>query len=196
MTSASIIAPEVMAGWAAFTEPLEGRESGMYLDDEGYVTTGLGCLLASASDAAGLVWYTAAGVPATHDQIVAEWWRVHGMEADHAAHYYLSPTGLHLLNDAIDALAISRLEADGAILAAFWPGFAGFPWKVQMGLLGDAWAVGAGDEDEGLTGPAWPNLHEAVAAGDWARAAKECALRGNPKRSAATAALFLAAAAE
>jgi len=193
----SLLAPEVLAGWPAFTESLEGRKKFPYLDThepKPIVTSGLGCAFLDLADFAAQPWKVD-GAPAGPDEVSASWVVLENTPGGLLADHYEPLTRLRLTDPAIDALSISRLVAAAVILAKRWPHLPSYPWQAQMGVSSLGCAVGPGDEGEGLTGAAWPNLHEAIDARDWRRAASECALRGNPKRSAATSALFLAAAA-
>jgi hypothetical protein len=190
----SALRPEVRAGWCAFNAGPEGREAHMYRDTVGLVTTGIGCLIDPVELAVPLPWQHGGGTPAGEAAIRAEWLIVKAMPAGRLARSYLAPGSLLLPDDAIDALALQRLEGIGATLAAFWPDFASFPWQAQQALCSLAYGVGASSEGHGLTGPEWPHLQAAVGRQDWAACALEGVLKGNERRNAANAALFREAA--
>jgi hypothetical protein len=196
MTSTSPLRPEVLAGWVAFTEPFEGRIHWPYLDthEPPIVTVGLGCALLSLASFLAQPWLTEAGSPAGEWDIRSAWSALEDMAPGRVASYYRYPGCLHLDDDAIDALALARLEGIAATLAAYWPAFPSFPAAAQQALCSLAYAVGDGDTGHGLTGPEWPHLQAAVARQDWQACAAEGVLRGNARRNDANVALFREAA--
>lgn len=168
--------PSVVAGWAAWTARFEGRVSWMYLDVRGLVTTGLGCLIDRVEHAVGLRWLHGDGSPAGFADVADDWHAVKGMEKGLAAYRYRLPDGLHLPDDEIDALALTRLAANARAVAEQLPELAGWPPEVQRLCMSHAWACGA-------SWPAhWPRLVAALRAGDWQGAADECRISeaGNP----------------
>lgn len=193
------IHPDVVAGWRAFSEPLEGRYSYLYRDVRGLVTTGVGNLCDPVGLAISLPWQHPDGTPATADEIAADWHRVKALPAGMVAWRYAGSRPLVLSDEAIDSLVTSTLNANARILAAFFPDFATFPPPAQQALLSLAWACGAGSERPGVTSPEWPRLQAAVRRRAWLEAADQCAIRstrnaGVVPRNKANRALLLQAA--
>ena len=172
----SILLPEVRDGWCDWTRRFEDDIPWMYLDVRGLVTTGLGCLLVDDAAAVGLPWAHSDGTPATDAMVRAEWWAVKAMPPGLTAAHYRVPGCLTLLQDAIDALALQRLEANAVAVAAQLPELAGWPAEVQRLCMSHAWALGA------EWPKTWPHLVAALRAGNWSAAADECRISevGNP----------------
>lgn len=174
----SLLDPSVRDSWCEWTERFEGRVSWMYLDVRGLVTTGLGCLLADDAAAAALPWQHSDGTLATAASARAEWWAVKSMPFGPkiTAARYRVPGCLLLTADAIDALALERLDANAERLRAYFPDLADYPPEVQTALSSIAYACGANF-------PAtWPRFTAAVEARDWQTASDECRISeaGNP----------------
>jgi hypothetical protein len=125
-------------------EPFEGRCPWMYLDNAEHpnVTCGVGYLLASVDDAAWLPWHHLDdGLPASRDEITADFLRVQGMRGGMLAASYKG--NLRLAPNDIDAEGIRRLRAMIAKLQEEFPGYDGFPAGVQASLLDLRWNVGS-----------------------------------------------------
>jgi hypothetical protein len=172
--------PAVLDAWRRFSEPLEGRVAGMYLDVRGLVTCAVGCLIEPVSAALELPWHRDSdGQRATPDEVRAAWLLLKARQeyAHRSVAAARALTGLHLTEDDIDALVARRLGADEAFLVAnHFPKFSAFPADAQFGILSMAWAAGPGFPVK------FPAFSRAVLAGDWITARDECALRetGNP----------------
>jgi len=190
----SLIAPEVIAGWSAFSEPLEGRFSHAYRDVRGLVTVGVRNLIDPFRLASGLPWKHLDGTPATPDEVAADWHRVKALPAAMLAGRYAGSHPLVLSDDVIDELVLRQLLANAGTLVVFFPDFASYPAPAQQALLSLAWALGAGFP------PSWPRLSAAVRQRVWKEAAEECAIStegnaGVEPRNRATKRLFIRAAA-
>jgi len=185
--------PEVRNDWLDWSTPLEGRKQEMYLDVEGYVTTGIGFLLITAKSALGYNWRRFSDKElATDEEIIAEWTHVHGMEKGHVASYYVSPGGHHLYLDDrdIDMECMRRFDDNMEMLLGFFPELPTLPVAAQRAIASMAWALGAGFPRT------WPKFTAAIHRGDWATAATECVIpaRGNVawnRRNQANVALLL-----
>lgn len=194
--SDSPLRPEARAGFPAFTQRFEGRVPTMYRDVKGYVTTGVGNLIDPVTLALSLPWLHADGSAATPDEVRAEWQRVKSMPAGMVASHYASSDGLHLSDDAIDALVLRHIDADAKYLQShYFPDLVLYPASVETAIMSNAWAMGAG----------WPGFSRyadcvaAIKSGDWNRVADTCAIpsagnKGVEPRNAANAALFREAA--
>jgi len=155
-------------------EPFEGRTGFMYLDNAEHpnVTCGVGFLLASVDDACRLPWHHLDdGLPATRDEIVADFLRVQGMRGGMRADAYKG--GLRLSQPDIDTEGFRRLRVMLKGLPFVFPGFDGFPDGVQQALLDLAWNCGLA-APHGLGG--WTHLKAACNAAppDWQAAASQC----------------------
>jgi GH24 family phage-related lysozyme (muramidase) len=195
---------EVLAGSAVsvrdffprFSKPLEGRLPFLYQDVKGLVTIGVGNLVDSPEEAAALPFvHPGSGVPATREEIVAEWHLIKdtpglakaGAEAARRIHT------LELPDAAIDEQVHKRFDINEARLAAFFPGWRDWPLDARLGAHSIAWA--------GAFFPTrWPDFTAAANSGDWLKAADQSHLRedGNPgvaPRNRANQTLFRNAAA-
>jgi hypothetical protein len=153
----SLLAPE---DFLAALEPWESRIRHMYLDSartngvpSPNVTIGIGCLLANVQAATALPFQISSGGlggepqrAATVDEIRADWDRVRAMAPGFlAAHYQGHATLLFLLDDAIDELALWRLENDCLpVLHRYFPRFDDLPQGVQLAIVDMAWNLGLG----------------------------------------------------
>jgi len=168
--------PAVRNDWLDWNAKWEGREHEMYLDVEGYVTTGIGFLLLTAQAAMSYNWRrpTDQGL-ATDEQITIEWNRVHSMKKGELATYYHVPGALYLDDRDIDNECLKRFDQDAEVLLGFFPDLASLPEAAQRAIMSMAWALGAGFPRT------WPKFTTAVRARDWATAATECVIpaRGN-----------------
>jgi hypothetical protein len=169
----------------------------MYLDIKGLVTTGMGNLIDPVEAALRLTWHAGDGTTATPDAVRHEWSRIKSdLALAHLGAQAARRVATLLLDAAdIDTLIIDKLDHDEAILKAN-PAFAAFddwPADAQLGLLSMGWAMGPG------FGSRFPRFSTACAAGDFATAARDCAISttGNPgvaRRNAANRQAFLLAA--
>ena len=167
----------VRATFRAFTAPLEGVVSWMYLDIKGLVTTGIGNLIDPAQHALRLPWVLKdTGTPASQSSIAADWMNVKGrpvlaQQGYRAAEQY---TRCRLTDEGIDQLVLGKLDEFAGVLAGRFPNFDLWPADAQLGALSMAWACGPA-----FRFPAW---EAAANAGDWATAARECTIneKGNP----------------
>jgi hypothetical protein len=116
------------------------------------VTIGIGCLLPSLAAAQALPFMLSSGNPgeavrpATLDEIQADWNRVRAMKPGFlAAHYQGHAAQLYLDDDAIDELALVRLEEDCLPgLRRLFQGFDMLPDGVQYGCVDMDWNMGLG----------------------------------------------------
>lgn len=160
--------PSVRAYFIDFSIPFESKMTTMYLDVKGLVTCGVGNLIDPISEALKLPWLVkSSGQRASQDQISAEWRRIKALVAlaEQGAHVWAGVTTLFLSQASIDALVLSRLDANDRILSQIF-NMAVTPADAQLAVHSMAWAMG-------------PNFHfplfsAACAKKDWAGAAAEC----------------------
>lgn len=161
----------------------EGSVPWMYRDSVGRVTVGVGLMLPDAAAACALP-FTAGGaaagtpgegtaVPATPEEIAAEFARVCALAMDRLPSFYRVPTSLELPEAAIDARLRAVLAGFEGTLRARLARYDALPDGVKMALLDMAYNLGP----EGLL-KGYPRMIHAVETGAWAEAAAQCAREG------------------
>lgn len=191
-----MIAPEVRAGWVAYSAPLEGVIPWMYLDVRGLVTCAIGVLIEPVEQALYLPWvHRSMGQPATPDQIRREWLAIKGQPglAKAGAGAAGKIAQLTLTASGVEQVTLAKLDVMARALHEHFPDLSSWPWQAQMATLSLCWAVGT------ALPRGWPRLTAALRAQDWAAAAEQCEIRseGNPgviPRSRRQRALYLEAA--
>lgn len=160
--------PSVHAAWHRFSEPFEGRVLNMYLDVFGKVTTGVGNLIDTVSEAQKLPWkHQGSGYLAAPDEVADAWRRLKARQdlRKRGTSHALALTGLVLTNEDVDALVARKLASNNRELSKFFPGFESMPADAQLGILSIAWAVGPAFSQK------FPLFTAAANAGRWADAA-------------------------
>lgn len=169
----------VRAVFASLSAKFEGQYRWPYLDVEGFVTVGIGCLIHPLPLALALQWRMLDGPIATTLQVTEEWEylrqshelaRLGARAAEHATH-------LRLSDAQVANLLESRMAQNEAVLAKTFEGWAGYPGDAQLGIHSMAWAMGAG------FAKGYPRFVKAALAGDWDTAAKECAIGGEDRNA-------------
>ncbi|MEU0005570.1 peptidoglycan-binding protein [Streptomyces sp. NPDC006314] len=177
----------VRAHWIAFNDPLEGRVNFMYLDQKGWVSTGIGNKIdetaaanspptpaersASLALANELRWLGSSGSPATADLVAAEWDKVKAL-LDRAplGHNAFKPpfTSLHLEDDEIDRHVFAKLDQMESFLTRRpeFVDFASWPANAQLATLSMCWALGPAFK--------FPKFQRHVSVRNWNGAADEC----------------------
>jgi hypothetical protein len=152
----------------SFTEPLEGRIHWMYLDIAGLVTTAVGNLIDTESDACRLPWLRSDGSPATEPEIRAEWRLVKGMTelARAGAAAAERATRLRLDDAAIDDLVLAKFDANTPVLRRAYADWDSWPADAQLGCHSILWTGSRFPDDR-----YWPSFNRAARARDWATAA-------------------------
>jgi GH24 family phage-related lysozyme (muramidase) len=180
--------PIVRERFLDYTSPLEGVIRSMYQDAIGKITIAVGCLIDPIELALALPLRWPDGRIATRAEIAAEWTRVKetpGLaEKGWRAAAEVSP--LRLSPEDVERLTWQRLDQMVPLLERRFPQMPSWPASAQLAVVSLSWACG--------TSFAYPKLEEHLLAGDFLAAAEECAIRGNPPRSAAQRSLLLAAA--
>ncbi|MFI5825485.1 peptidoglycan-binding protein [Streptomyces rishiriensis] len=172
--------------WIGFNDPLEGRVAFMYLDQKGWVSTGIGNKIdetrqpnskptpeeraASLALAGELRWLDGSGVEATPDQVAAEWDAVKSrLDLAPSGHLAFQPlTSLHVENDEIDRHVFAKLEQMESVLVGRPPfaDFASWPANAQLAALSMCWALGPAFQ--------FPKFQSHVSVRNWTGAAEEC----------------------
>lgn len=176
----------------------EGRVPWMYLDTNGYVTVGIGNLLATPQTALALVWYhnalhDDAGQEAGPTEISDEWARVHAAVPGRVASSYRAITMLELADAETDRLFGKRVDEFEVQLVGEFPDFPTWPEPAQLGALDMIFNCGLGELKRDF-----PHYMQALHDGDFAGAAEHChrkSKRGGDERNEAVRKLFEAAAA-
>lgn len=175
----------------AHLEIFEGTVPWMYLDTRGFITVGVGELLASAAKAVTLAFVDPDGRPSTQDSILGEFNRVSRLVPAKVAAFYRSATSPLLPHAAIDTLLMNHLNLFDRQLAARFPNYASFSDPAKLGLLDMIYNLG----QVGLF-QHFPNFMAAVEKQDWLVAAANCHRVGpSQARNDWTRQQFLAAAA-
>lgn len=168
----------------------EGRIPHMYLDTEGFVTVGIGNLIATAEVARSLAFVVRdTGAAATAQEIEADFKAVAKQSKGELAASYKKFTKLDLPDTAIDALFKIKIDGFKNDLIANFKGYPEYPVEVKRALLDMIYNLGKG----GLL--KFKKLKAAVEAHDWKEAAAQCHRNGPSKaRNDWTRDLFLKAA--
>jgi hypothetical protein len=179
--------PAVQSAFPTFSQKFEGRVAYMYVDVKQLVTIGVGNLIDPVATALALPFrfknrpgISAAGSPATPDQISAEWQTIkNDLSLATKGFKACDPiTQLELSDDAIDTLILDRLTKNENFLKRqqWFQNFETWPADAQLGLLSMSWAMGPG-------GPGgFPQFRVACQNLDFKAAATECKMNeaGNP----------------
>ena len=175
----------------AHLEIFEGTVPWMYLDTRGFVTVGVGELLANADKAETLSFVDPDGEASTQDAILDEFNRVSALVPAKVAAFYRSPDSPVLPHATIDTLLMNHLNLFDGQLAGRFQNYASFPDLAKLGLLDMIYNLG----QVGLF-QHFPHFMAAVGKQDWLGAAANCHRVGpSQARNDWTRQQFLAAAA-
>lgn len=164
----------------SFSEKFEGRFLWPYLCVAGVPTVGVGCALGRVSLALALPWTILGGARATPLQVSAQWTylKEHQALAQAGARACEHATQLRLTDADVDALLVSRMAVNEAILAKRFKAWSFLPADAQLALHSLSWAVGAVEVVEG-----YPKMCAAVDRGDYDGARAECTISGEDKNA-------------
>lgn len=132
------------------------------------MTCGKGTMLPNIAASQALQWYAPGDVPATEEQISADWVRVAAINSGYLAKRYFSPEGLYLMPSEIDMQAEKAIMAVDADLTGELPYYASLPDSVQLALIDLGYSLGV----HRLLAE-FPKLMAAVKARNWPLAAAE-----------------------
>ncbi|MBT2365552.1 peptidoglycan-binding protein [Streptomyces sp. ISL-10] len=173
--------------WIAFNDPLEGRVTFMYLDQKGWVSTGIGNKIdqtaaansppspaersASLALANELGWLDSSGSRASAELIASEWDKVKAhLDLARQGHTAFRPpfTSLHLTDDEINRHVFAKLDQMESFLTdrPEFADFASWPANAQLATLSMCWALGPAFK--------FPKLQGHVSVRNWNGAAEEC----------------------
>jgi len=153
----------VLTAFPVYTDSFEGWLDFMYLDVEGYVTTGRGDLIDPVSTALRLPWVDeVSGQSCDVATIEAAWQKV---KADTALERagggaFKSLTTLRLSKQAVDDLSFGRLAEMESILKTRFPSWDSLPADAQLGVISISWACGPDFK--------FPHFEAALKAGNFA----------------------------
>lgn len=164
------------AAFVDFSAPLEGVVPYLYLDIKGLVTTAIGVLVDPLPHAISLPWVTKEGVPATRQEIAADWMRV-------KTSTYLAKQGhraaarvanLRLTPEGVAEAVLGKLAIFDAALAKRFDAYEEWPADAQLFALSISWACGPAFRFDALAA--------SLKLGDFEQAALECTIseQGNP----------------
>jgi GH24 family phage-related lysozyme (muramidase) len=174
----------------AHLEIFEGTVPWMYLDTKGFVTVGVGEMLANAAKAQALAFVDLGGQPSTQDAILAEFNRVSSLIPAKVAAFYRSSTSPVLSHAAIDTLLMNHLNFFDTQLSTRFAAYADFPDPAKLGLLDMIYNLGVTGLFKGF-----PHFIGCVDNQDWLDAAANCHRIGPSQvRNDWTRQQFLAAA--
>lgn len=182
----------VRATWIWVNEPYEGRVRHMYLDSNGWVTTGVGNKIdqtpgemspptpsqreVSLILANRIPWTRQSDdSPANPSEVAIDWDAVKSrLDLASNGHRAFEPlTAVRLQDAAIDVFVMTKLAENEAELRRRpeFGEFEGWPADAQLAVHSMAWAMGTGRFDQ------FPNFRAAVAQRDWRRAVEECRMQ-------------------
>ncbi|HEV2178259.1 MAG TPA: hypothetical protein VGW33_13825 [Terriglobia bacterium] len=175
----------------AHLETFEGIVPWMYLDTKGFVTVGVGEMLANAERAQSLAFVDGAGQPSTPDAILGDYNRVLALAPARLPGFYRATTSPILPHASIDALLLQHLTYFDGQLGQEFTNYAAFPDPAKLGLLDMIYNLGVTGLFHG-----YPSLMRFVRNGDWTNVAAQCHRNGpSQARNDWTREQFLAAAA-
>ena len=142
----------------------------LYCDSRGFVTTGIGNLVADEAACAALPFFRRDGSSANADEKSAAWQAVHAaFDQRKSAAYYLPVSSLRLPQSFIRDLVGTRLASDFLPgIKRLCPNFDTFPAPARRALVDMAYNLGV----HGLG--MFPHLLAACNDGNWDMAAAQC----------------------
>jgi GH24 family phage-related lysozyme (muramidase) len=169
----------------------EGVVPWMYLDTRGFVTVGVGEMLAAASRAQTLPFIDSNGNAVTPDVILAEYNRVLALVKGQQSGVYRADASPTLSPASIGTLLMAHVQYFDGQLSAQFANYAAFPDPAKLALLDMIYNLGP----HGLF-VGYPTLMGDVTNGNWNGAAAQCYRNGpSAARNQWTQQQFLAAAA-
>lgn len=179
MSNAPTETSPTLTQWA-FTSPFEGVVQHLYLDSRGYVTCGVGFLVASKAALDQYPWHPSVEMARLDYDALSRL----PAGGNYAARYYAQLTSARLRRADMLRLFEEKVAGFRMQIAKLWK-LDTLPLEAQIVLVDMAYNMGARRLSK------FVNLRAAIERRDWATAAKECSRRGVPvKRNGASAALL------
>lgn len=187
ITQGSGIAPgfqatraSVVNSYVNWTIPFEGWVPFMYLDELGYVTTGMGNKIDSVGEAQALQWTNPDGSPASAQQIADAWYAVDSHRTAPKGQQQNLPGGgqqggwssLRISKNAVSQLVSQKMKQNEAHLIAGLSNFAQSPADAQLAAHSMAWAMGP------EFAQTWTQFRDAYNASDYMTAAAQSHMNG------------------
>ena len=138
----------------------------MYLDSRGFVTIGMGHLIADMTGARKLEFRTAKSLPASAADIKVDYDSVKKLPPNRPASFYKIHTNLIILNVEIDKLTNQHIVSFEKELRIIYAGFDGFPTEVKLALFDLIFNLGAT-----RLSLRWPTFNAAIKVKDWQKSA-------------------------
>jgi len=157
----------------AHLEVFEGIVPWMYLDTRGYVTVGVGEMLATAARAQSLGFVDADNEPVGADAILADYNRVLDLPPAKLAGFYRSGGSPTLPHAQIDSLLMEHLTHFDNQLKQQFASYSTFPDPAKLGLLDMIYNLGVTGLFKG-----YPTFMGHVEKQDWSNAAGQCHRNG------------------
>ncbi|HVI10808.1 MAG TPA: hypothetical protein VND65_21140 [Candidatus Binatia bacterium] len=174
----------------AHLEYFENSIAWMYRDTRGFVTVGVGEMLANAARAQSIAFVDASNQVAGPSAILADYNRVLALAPAKVPSFYRAANSVVLPQSEIDSLLMNHLNFFDRQLGQQFANFAGFPDAAKLGLLDMIFNLGATGLFKG-----YPTLMGYVQKQSWTAAAGECHRNGpNAERNEWTRQQFLDAA--
>ena len=168
-----MISSQEQATLSANIEKYEGRVNHMYLDSRGYVTVGVGHLLASVEKALLLPFKYSDGNLAPPEEIQREYEFLLTQPANKIASFYQPFMSLTLDDQAIDELTHEHIHSFYRELKIIYPEFDSYPSAVRLATFDLIFNLGMTKLKNN-----WPKFNACMAAQDWAGAAENSRRRG------------------
>lgn len=149
-------------------EKYEGKVNHMYLDSRGYVTVGIGHLIANVAEAQKLAFKNSRNLPASGAEIKSDYDSVKKQPANRVASFYSKFASLTLPDAEINKLTDKHINTFEAELKRIYAGFEDFPSEVRLALFDLIFNLGMTDLNNN-----WPKFNAAIQAKDWQEAANE-----------------------
>ena len=154
-------------------EKYEGRVSHMYLDSRGYVTVGVGHLLATLEGAQSLPFFNADSTPASRQKIADDYKALKAQPSNKLASFYKTFTSIHLTDEVIDQLTDKHIDSFYQELKVIYADFDEFPQEVKLATFDLIFNLGMSKLKN-----QWPKFNGCIARHDWQGASAECRRRG------------------
>lgn len=185
----TLLDPAHEADFKAHLITFEGRTDYLYLDSNGCVTIGVGCMIPSPTTCEALAWEGGMGAAAL---AVSEWSIVKAAKPGMVASAYARLTTLRLPAVEVDKLLDQRIAGMESDVIHAIPRISASPQEAVQAVLDMSFNCGTARVHSEFFSPGC-KFGPALYRGDWQEAALECVRRGiQPARNEYAQALFMA----